>query len=125
MLFVKSRVNTWTNDLKVLVDSPDFDFLELKPLFAESKEFVHYVSRSKFYLENINSIVPLFIHMICAICCLGSSAVYHLFKDHSELAHKTLVRADYAGISIMIAGSNTPPIFYSFFCQEMHGKVYH
>ena len=66
--------------------------------------------------------MPLFIHMVCAIICLGSSAVYHLFKDHSEMVHKTLVRVDYAGISIMIAGSNTPPLFYSFFCQEMDGK---
>lgn len=54
--------------------------------------------------------------MVCAIICLGSSSFYHLFKDHSEMYHKTLVRMDYAGISIMIAGSNTPPIYYSFFC---------
>lgn len=60
--------------------------------------------------------------MICAIVCLGSSGVYHLLKDHSELFHKTLVRMDYAGISFMIAGSNTPPLYYSFYCQEMHGK---
>lgn len=63
--------------------------------------------------------------MVCAIICLGSSAFYHLFKDHSEMYHKTLVRMDYAGISIMIAGSNTPNIYYSFFCQEMHGKRVH
>lgn len=48
--------------------------------------------------------------------------MFHLFKDHSEIVSKTLARIDYAGISIMIAGSNTPPLFYSFFCEEMHGK---
>jgi len=70
-------------------------------------------------------IVPLFIHMVCAIICMGSSAVFHLFSAHSEIAHKTLARLDYAGISIMIAGSNTPPIYYSFYCEEMHRKVKH
>ena len=38
--------------------------------------------------------------------------------------HKTLVRMDYAGISFMIAGSVTPPICYSFYCQEMHGTLF-
>ena len=56
--------------------------------------------------------------MVCVIICLGSSTTYHLFKDHSELVHDSLVKLDYAGISFMIAGSNTPPLYYSFFCQE-------
>lgn len=29
-----------------------------------------------------------------------------------------MARIDYCGISILIAGSNTPPIYYSFFCEE-------
>jgi len=61
--------------------------------------------------------------MICGIICLGSSALFHLFKDHSALYSKTLARVDYAGISFMIAGSNTPPIYYSFYCSEMHRKL--
>lgn len=121
--YLGHSVDKWANELQELVDSPGFDFLELKPIFSEPQPLVQYVTRSKnnhpflsFY------IVPLFIHMICAIICLGSSAFYHLFKDHSEMYHKTLVRMDYAGISIMIAGSNTSPLFYSFFCEELHGK---
>jgi len=61
--------------------------------------------------------------MFCGIICLGSSAFFHLFKDHSPLYMTTLARMDYAGISFMIAGSNTPPIFYSFYCSEMHRKL--
>jgi predicted membrane channel-forming protein YqfA (hemolysin III family) len=53
---------------------------------------------------------------------MGSSAVFHLLKDHSKSWSENLARVDYAGISVMIAGSNTPPLFYSFFCEAMHGN---
>ncbi len=61
--------------------------------------------------------------MACAIICMGASSTFHLLKEHSHKAHKTLAKADYAGISIMIAGSSTPPFYYSFFCEEMQCKV--
>lgn len=67
-------------------------------------------------------IVPLFIHMACAIICMGASATFHLLKEHSHKMHKSLAKVDYAGISIMIAGSSTPPFYYSFFCEEMQCK---
>jgi adiponectin receptor len=63
--------------------------------------------------------MPLFIHMFSAICCLGCSAFFHLCKDYSEKVGRFLVRIDYAGISILIAGSNTPPIYYTFFCDQV------
>ena len=49
---------------------------------------------------------------------MGMSSTYHLFKDYKYMVKKTLVRLDYAGISILIAGSNTPPIYYSLYCDE-------
>jgi adiponectin receptor len=65
---------------------------------------------------------PLFLHILGAVCCLGFSATFHLFKDHSITASEKLSRLDYAGISILIAGSSMPPIYYSFYCQPMHCK---
>lgn len=60
--------------------------------------------------------------MLGAVCCLGCSALFHLFKEHSEKVCRSLNRVDYAGISVLIAASNTPPIYYSFFCEDLHGK---
>ena len=71
----------------------------------------------------INYSGPLFLFMVCAIICMGSSALYHLLKDHSYQFQKKFVKIDYAGISVMIAGCNTSPIYYSFFCDEMHCKT--
>ncbi len=62
--------------------------------------------------------------MSCAIICMGASATFHLFKEHSHKSHKLLAKVDYAGISIMIAGSSTPPYYYSFFCEETHCKTF-
>ncbi|CDW78745.1 adiponectin receptor protein [Stylonychia lemnae] len=40
-------------------------------------------------------------------------------RSHSSSVNNFLSRLDYCGISILIAGSNTPPLYYSFFCNEM------
>jgi adiponectin receptor len=37
---------------------------------------------------------------------------------------KRLLKYDYAGISIMIGGSITPPIYYGFMCEQMHFWLY-
>jgi adiponectin receptor len=62
---------------------------------------------------------PLFLHILGAVCCLGFSAFFHLCKDHSLHASEKLARLDYAGISMLIAGSNMPPIYYSFYCKPL------
>ncbi len=74
----------------------------------------------KYYVSK----APLFLHITGAICCLGFSAIFHLFKDHKPKTAEWLVRLDYAGISLMIAGSNMPPLYYSFYCEPLHGKVF-
>jgi len=57
---------------------------------------------------------PLFVMLVCAIICLGSSAVFHWIGAHSKKFHDFFSRLDYAGISILIAGSCYPPYFYFF-----------
>lgn len=51
--------------------------------------------------------------------CLGCSAIYHLFNPYSRKLSSFLSRMDYAGISILIAGSFYPVVYYIFFCQEV------
>lgn len=63
---------------------------------------------------------PLMVHLTSACICLGSSALYHLMYVRSEKMMKLLARLDYGGISILIAGSSYPPIYYSFACQPVH-----
>jgi adiponectin receptor len=60
---------------------------------------------------------PVFVFLVSAVICLGSSAVFHWFCAHSRAMHEILNRLDYAGISILIAGSCYPPYFYFFHCE--------
>ena len=74
--------------------------------------------------KNTNSInvnikrFPLFIMLISSIICLTFSSVYHLLRDISNNYHKILSKFDYAGISILIAGSCYPPYYYFFYCSQ-------
>jgi adiponectin receptor len=60
---------------------------------------------------------PLFIFLASAIICLGFSAVFHLFSALGKETNNFLNRMDYAGISILIAGSCYPPYFYFLYCE--------
>lgn len=62
---------------------------------------------------------PLVVHFSCAIFCFAMSAIYHLFNSHSKKMMTFWIRFDYAGICLMIAGSSTPPIYYSFACEQL------
>lgn len=65
---------------------------------------------------------PLAIHMLTAVICLGFSTTYHLFFVKSEHVQSWMSRMDYAGISILIAGSTIPPYYYGFYCKEEYCK---
>jgi len=88
------------------------DWLVLGPVIQDPVQVKFYVTK-----------IPLFLHIAGAISCLGCSAIFHLFKDHSQNMGEFLVRLDYAGISLMIAGSNMPPLYYSFYCKPLHCKI--
>ena len=60
---------------------------------------------------------PLFIMLSSAIVCLGCSTLFHWFGALSDNASSILSRLDYAGISILVAGSCYPPYFYYFYCE--------
>lgn len=65
---------------------------------------------------------PLFVFLFGAVSCLSMSAYFHLFWVQSKEISEILARLDYAGISLLIAGSCFPLYYYSFFCD--HCKIY-
>nr|CCA17357.1 adiponectin receptor protein putative [Albugo laibachii Nc14] len=67
---------------------------------------------------------PIFVFMISAVICLSCSATFHLLFVHSKSVYFFLSRLDYAGITIMIAGSFYPLVYYSFYCHPWIRHMY-
>ena len=67
---------------------------------------------------------PTFIFLASAIVCMSFSALFHLLNPISASAYKTFQKLDYAGISILIAGSTVPIIYYSFRCSSTLKSVF-
>lgn len=77
------------------------------------------ISKKPQLVEKSNKISkwPIFAMLFGAIFCLICSTIFHLFSCHCEKMHAILNRIDYAGISILCAGSCYPPYFYFFYCS--------
>lgn len=67
---------------------------------------------------------PLFVMLASAVLCLGFSATFHTFNILSKKIHSKFSRLDYAGISLLIAGSCYPPYYYFFHCEQFLKIVY-
>ncbi len=67
---------------------------------------------------------PIALFMLSAMCCLLFSTVYHLFSSHSEYIAMAFQRLDYAGICLLIAGSNIPVLYYGFACDALWRTIY-
>ena len=67
---------------------------------------------------------PIFIMLSSAIVCLSFSTLFHWFGALSPKSSQILSRLDYAGITILIAGSCYPPYFYFFYCEIYLCTVY-
>ena len=68
--------------------------------------------------------VPLFIMLFSAFLCLAFSTAYHLLCSISVEINTVLSRFDYAGISLLIAGSCYPPYSYFFHCEPFLRGAY-
>jgi adiponectin receptor len=60
---------------------------------------------------------PLFVFLFSAMLCLLFSSIFHLFYVHSLSLSRLLGKLDYAGISLLIAGSCYPPYYYFYYCS--------
>ncbi|TDH72396.1 hypothetical protein CCR75_002756 [Bremia lactucae] len=67
---------------------------------------------------------PIFAFMSSAVICLTCSATFHLMFVVSRPTYLFLSRVDYAGITILIAGSFYPLIYYSFYCHPWLRSIY-
>lgn len=103
-----NQIETMKETVAGKIDEPEFNWLDVTPIALEEGIMIHYTPRW-----------PLMVHYACAIFCFGMSSIYHLFNSHSKKMMNFWIRFDYAGICLMIAGSGTPPIYYSFACDEL------
>ena len=68
------------------------------------------------------AIVSLFF--IAAMICLFCSTTYHTLSNHSESYYTFFCQLDYAGIALLIAGSNIPAYYYCFYCRPI-SRTFH
>ncbi len=59
-----------------------------------------------------------------AAFCLGISATYHAVSNHSPPVARMWNQFDYAGISLLIAGSFVPSVYYGFWCHPDRQWIY-
>ncbi|CAK9865728.1 unnamed protein product [Sphagnum jensenii] len=67
---------------------------------------------------------PFFVFLGGAMFCLLSSTTCHLFSCISPHCSYLLLRLDYTGIALLIAGSFYPPVYYSFACNPFLRDMY-
>ncbi|KAH9565032.1 hypothetical protein CY35_04G056500 [Sphagnum magellanicum] len=67
---------------------------------------------------------PFFVFLGGAMFCLLSSTTCHLFSCISARWSSLLLRVDYIGIALLIAGSFYPPVYYSFACSPFLRNMY-
>ena len=83
---------------------------------ADSLEYVSYHA----YLPRW----PIAIFMLSAMCCLLFSAIFHLFVAVNFSWAVIFQCLDYAGICLLISGSNVPIIYYGFYCLPFYRHLY-
>lgn len=114
---MKSRIVHFCEAIEEEFDSQYFDFLfemynPYKALMHPSLHANTHVARCKRYPG------PMMVFVFTAFFCLGCSATFHLFNAYSMTINRFMSRLDYAGISLLIAGSSYPLNYYFFYCQE-------
>lgn len=116
MNLLKNFLDSLTNFKKELLQKIDSREMEWMDIWHKS----HLDKQSHFKVSKL----PIFGMIFGAIFCLICSTVYHLFSCHCEQTNNILNRIDYAGISILIAGSCYPPYFYFFYCSSFFSMFY-
>nr|XP_027199285.1 adiponectin receptor protein 2-like isoform X2 [Dermatophagoides pteronyssinus] len=61
--------------------------------------------------------IMLGIFLCTAILCLAFSTCYHTLACHSHQVLVLVCKLDYCGISLLIAGSIVPCLYYAFYCS--------
>jgi len=67
---------------------------------------------------------PMFVYVLSAFICTFLSSVYHLFSPMGPEMASRLLRLDFSGITVLVAGSFFPFIHYAFFCEPNWALFY-
>jgi len=67
---------------------------------------------------------PIIVFLITAVVCMVFSSLFHLLYVKSLDVYNVMVRLDYSGIALLIAGSYFPWLYYGFYCNAVWQMVY-
>jgi hypothetical protein len=76
------------------------------------------VLQPRYEQASLPDVIAMSCFFLGAATCLGMSATYHAVSNHSPPVAKFWNQLDYAGISILIAGSFIPSVYYGFWCHS-------
>ena len=122
---IKNSTNNFTGSISEYIDDLSYKLSNIQGQLLELMEMEQLPLGEKKYAKS-NGIKrwPIFVMLSTAIICLGFSALFHLVGTLSKEVHSVFSRLDYAGISLLIAGSCYPPYFYFFHCEHFLRNAY-
>lgn len=122
---IKNSTNNFTGSISEYIDDLSYKLSNIQDQLLELMEMEQLPLGEKKYAKS-NGIKrwPIFVMLSTAIICLGFSALFHLVGTLSKEVHSVFSRLDYAGISLLIAGSCYPPYFYFFHCEHFLRNAY-
>lgn len=82
------------------------------------------ILRPRYEQASMADVVAMGCFFLGAAVCLGMSATFHAVSNHSPAVAKFWNQLDYAGISLLIAGSFIPSVYYGFWCHPQRQLTY-
>lgn len=117
--FHNELFNVWTH----LVGSLLFIGFAAYVLFSDGWEHDHTPSAAELKEERFHRTI-FFTYCVCALFCMGASAVFHLFGCMSKPIFLVLLKGDYAGVSALIGGSLLIFVYESWLCVPYWRFIY-
>jgi adiponectin receptor len=104
-------VNIWTHLLPAALSLP----------FAA---FLYKLLASRYQQATVADVIAMSCYFCGLAFCLGMSASFHTLSNHSPSVARFWNQLDYAGISLLIAGSFIPSVYYGFWCHPVKQWTY-
>ena len=122
---IKNSTNNFTGSISEYIDDLSYKLSNIQDQLLELMEMEQLpLGETKYAKSNGIKRWPIFVMLSTAIICLGFSALFHLVGTLSKEVHSVFSRLDYAGISLLIAGSCYPPYFYFYHCEHFLRNAY-
>ncbi|KIV86585.1 hypothetical protein PV11_02185 [Exophiala sideris] len=82
------------------------------------------VLKPRYELASAADVLAMGCFFVGAAVCLSMSATFHAVSNHSPSVARMWNQFDYAGISVLIAGSFIPSVYYGFWCNPQRQWTY-